>query len=210
MPTRPHLESLPLQALPRRELLDALARHYHHLQNEHKRAAPESGMRRRIEKRMLDVRERFDRALSEWVLEPELQQAWGEYLHYRASEPAGPPAIRPLLFRGISDAGSVAEIRGKQGEELEVVIDGSLVERVAALKDLARVDVPARFRLEPHEFVETFSASADALKALEDFLAQEGSPPPWEHAEELLADGLIETHFAVTPRGRRALASRKG
>jgi hypothetical protein len=197
-----------LGTLPRRELLDALARHYHHLQNEHKRAAPESGMRRRIEEQLLDVRERFERVLAEWVHEPELQQEWREYVHNRGPEPPGPPAIRPLVFRGISDAGSVAEIRRKQGEELEVQIDGSSVESIFGDKDFAGVELPARFRLDPFEFVEAWSTSPDALLALEDFLAEEGASPPWEHAAELLADGLIDTHFAVTPRGRRALASR--
>lgn len=197
-----------LGALPRREMLDALARHYHHLQNEHKRAAPESGIRRRIEEQLLEVREQFERVLVEWVPEAELQQAWREYLHNRAPEPPGPPAIRPLVFCGISDAGSVAEIRRKQGEELEVQVDGAPVESIVGEKDYAGVELHARFRLDPMEFVETWSTSADALQALEDFLAEEGGSPPWEHAAELLADGLIDTHFAVTPRGRRALASR--
>ena len=51
--------------LPRREVLEALAHEYHHLQNEHKRASLESRVRRRIEERLLDVRERFDRLLDE-------------------------------------------------------------------------------------------------------------------------------------------------
>jgi hypothetical protein len=46
--------------LPRREVLETLARRYHHLQNEHKRAGPESVVRRRIGERLLDVGERFD------------------------------------------------------------------------------------------------------------------------------------------------------
>jgi hypothetical protein len=51
----------------RREELEALARHYHHLQNEYKPAPPDSARRRRLEDRLLDVRERFDRVLEEWV-----------------------------------------------------------------------------------------------------------------------------------------------
>jgi hypothetical protein len=34
-----------------------------------------------------------------------------------------------------------------------------------------------------------------------------GESPPWEYASELLAGGLINVHFALTPRGRRALGS---
>ena len=41
--------------------------------------------------------------------------------------------------------------------------------------------------------------------ALADFL-ERGESPPWEHASELLEDGLIDVHFALTPRGHRALA----
>jgi hypothetical protein len=31
-----------------------------------------------------------------------------------------------------------------------------------------------------------------------------GASAPWEDATELVADGLIDTHFDLTPRGRRA------
>jgi hypothetical protein len=196
-----------LQAFPEREMLEALTRHYHHLQNEHKRAAPASSMRRRIEPRLLSVHEQFERFVEEWVPNEDLQQAWREHLQNRAPEPTGPPAIRPLAFRGVSDAGSVADVRGKPDEELAVVIDGSLAERIVAANDLASRHPSLRLRLDDIEFVETFSASADALEALEDFLT-DGESPPWEYAPELLADGLIDTHFALTPRGRRALARR--
>ena len=38
--------------------------------------------------------------------------------------------------------------------------------------------------------------------------AEESEPPPLGAASELLADGLIDVHFAATPRGRHALATR--
>jgi hypothetical protein len=50
--------------------------------------------------------------------------------------------------------------------------------------------------------------SDEALEALADFL-DEGGSPPWEYASELLADGLVDVHLALTPRGHRALASRR-
>jgi hypothetical protein len=195
----------PAAELPRRELLEALARQYHHLQNEHKRFPEGSTMRRRIEARLLDVGERFDRTLDEWVTEDDLRESWRRHLHYRAAVPEGPAAVRPLVFRGISDAGSVVEIRGGKGDDLDVVVDGSLVERIAATKDLGR-EVLSKFHVDGFEFRETFTASPDALEALDVFLAGEVSPP-WEHAIELLADGLIDTHFDLTPRGRRAQAA---
>jgi hypothetical protein len=194
-----------LEALPRRELLEAFAHHYHHLQNEHKRAAPESSVRRRIEPRMSHVRDQFERSLAESVADEELQQAWRKYLRYRGPEPPGPPPVEPLVFRGVSDDGATIEVRGKLGEELAVEIDGSLVGRIVAEKDFATAEPSFRFRLDRTEFSETFNASTDALQALADFL-DDGTSPPWEQAPELLADGLIDVHFALTPRGRRALA----
>jgi hypothetical protein len=193
-----------LETLPLREELDTLAHHYHHLQNEHERARPESAVRRVLEDRLLEVRDRLDRVLEEWVSDEELRNEWRAYLHNHRSDPSGPPAIRPLAFQGRSDAGSIAEIRRKD-DELEVEVDGALVERIVGDKDFS-VDRPVfRFRLNGTEFEETFSASPAALRALADFRDQ-GSPPPWEHASELLADGLIDVHFDLTPRGRRAVA----
>ncbi len=191
------------EALARHEELDALARYYHHLHNELERTKPEGGLRRQLQDRVLEVRERFDRLLDEWVPDAELRDAWREYLHNRRPEPEGPPTIRPLVFQGVSDAGSVVEIRGR-GDELEVRVDGALVERIAGEKDFSPTRPVVSFRLNGTEFHETFGASPEALAALADYRDAGGSPP-WEHASELLADGLVDVHFALTPRGRRAL-----
>ena len=194
-------------ARPLREELEALARHYHHLQNEHKRAAPESATRRRLEARLLHVRERFDRLVVELAPDDDARQAWSRHLHYREPMPPVPPAIEPLVFAGVSEAGSIVEIRRKGGDELAVEIDGSLAERIAARKDLA-VGPSHRFRLDHTEFDETFNTSDEALDALAEFLADGGSPP-WDHFAELYADGLVDSNVALTPRGRRALARRR-
>ena len=197
-----------VEELPRREVLQTLARRYHHLQNEHKRSGLESGVRRRIEEQLLDVRERFDRLLEEWVPDSELRQAWREHLHNRVAAPAGPAAIRPLVFRGRSEAGAVVEVRGRGGDELEVEIDGSVVARIAGEKDFTPVIPSFRWRFDGVEFGELFDVSNEALDALADFLRNDESPP-WEHAAELLADGLIDTNAGLTPRGRRALSRRQ-
>jgi hypothetical protein len=193
---------------PRRAELQTLVRHYRHLQNEHHRAPVDSAPRRRIEDKLLDVRQRFDRVLEEWVPEEDLRRAWWEHLHYRAPEPDGPPEIRPLVFAGRSDVtGSVVEIRGKRGEDLEVTVDGAPIERIDADENFSVTTPPARFRLNGNEFVEIFTASPEALQALAEYLDAEGESPPWDYAAGLLADGLIDTTFALTPRGRRALAT---
>jgi hypothetical protein len=198
-----------LVALPRREELEALARHYHHLRAEHERAPVESSTRRRLEERLLEVRERFERVLEEWVPDEELRQEWRDYLHYRRPEPEGPEPIRRVVFRGRSDVGTNVEITGA-GDELRVEVDGSLVERIDGDEDFTDPRPLVRFRLNGVEFQETFQASPAAVRALADFVESEGSSPPWEHAAELLADGLIDVHFDLTPRGRRALAGSTG
>jgi hypothetical protein len=81
------------------------------------------------------------------------------------------------------------------------------VERIAAEKDLASTRPGLRIRIDGTEFTETFEVAGEALDALVDFHELGGSPP-WEHASELLADGLIDAHFALTARGKRALAGR--
>lgn len=192
------------EVLPRREELDALAHYYHHLRNEHERSSPESSVRRELEDRLLRVRERFERVLEEWVPDEDLRAAWLEHLKNRAPRPDGPEPIEPLVYQGVSEtSGSVLELRGS-ADELEARIDGALVGRVVAEKDLAK-DRPFPFRFEGQEFRETFNVSDEALAALRDFV-DDGGHPPWEHAAELLAAGLIDVHFDLTPRGRRALA----
>ena len=192
-----------IEELPRREELETLVRYYHHIQNEHKRAAPEGRVRRRLEDRLLDVQRRFERLLAEWVRDDDLARAWLDHLHYRASVPAGPPPIRPLVFRGQNEAGAVAEIRRK-GDELAVTVDGSLAERLQ-VKDFPSDGRPDEFRVSETTFTETFTASDEEMRELSDFLDDGDRQPPWGYAAELLADGLIDVHFALTPRGRRAL-----
>jgi hypothetical protein len=191
--------------VPVREELDALVRHYHHLQRTHQEEPRGSSARRHVEEKLIDVRERIDRLLEEWVRDEELRQEWHDYLEHHAPPPTQPPAIRPLLFAGVSDAGSVAVVRRAPDDTLAVEIDGKLELRVVADKDLAATVPPLRLRLDDDLFTETFSVSDEALGALEDFLEQGGSPP-WDFASELLADGLIDVNFGVTARGRRALA----
>jgi hypothetical protein len=194
-----------LEALPRREELSALARHYHDLQREHQEAPPESSVRRRIEDRLLDVRARFDRLLEEWLPE-DLREQWREFLDHHAAEPDGPPAIEPLVFKAVSDVtGSTLEVRGR-GDEHRVFVDGALSERVVADRDFASTAGPLTWRYEDIDYAEVFDASPEAIDPLATFAGAGGGSPPWDFATELLADGLIDVHFALTPRGHRALA----
>jgi predicted RNase H-like HicB family nuclease len=201
-------KSAATSTLPIREELDALVRSYHHLQRVHQEEPEGSSARRHAEKRLQDVRERLDRVLEEWVPDDELREAWRQYLEHHGPEPAEPEAIDLVVFRGVGEAsGSVAVVR-RGPDAYSVEIDGVLTDRVVADKDLSPTISPLRFRVDGFEFDETFEASDEALDALVTFLAEESEPPPWEYARELLADGLIDVHFAETPRGRRALSTR--
>jgi hypothetical protein len=194
-----------LLALPLREELETLAGYVHRLETQRSKLGPGSA-RRHLEDHLAVVRERFARLLEEWIADPELRQAWREYLDHHAPEPAEPPAIRRLVFRGRGEAsGSIVEVTGR-GDELSVEVDGAFAERVAGEKDFTSVLPGLRWRLNSTEFEEIVDASPEALQALAEF-SEQGGEPPWERAAELLADGLIDVHFELTPRGKRALAA---
>lgn len=122
-------------------------------------------MRRELEQELQRVRERFDRILDEWVHDEELREAWRAHLHTHAPAPAGPPGIEPLVFRRESDAGSVAEVHGS-GDELEVWVDGALLERVAAEKDLQSRQPGLAFSVDEFEFRETRALDRRATSML--------------------------------------------
>ena len=203
----PRRRSPEASALPLREELAALVHHYQHLHNGVEHEKPEGSTRRELENKVLDVRERFDRLLEEWVPGDDLREQWREYIHGRRREPDEPAAIEPIAFQGVTDAGSVVRVRG-EADEYGVWVDGSLQERIAAQKDLS-VDKPVlHFRWDGKEIAETFNASEEALGALAQYRDDADSSPPWDYASELLADGLIDVHFDLTPRGKRATAAR--
>jgi hypothetical protein len=61
--------------------------------------------------------------------------------------------------------------------------------------------------VDDQRFTEIFGAGPEAVDALRAFTSNPG-PPPRAWALELLRDGLIDRHFALTERGRRSLARR--
>ncbi|HEX9378182.1 MAG TPA: hypothetical protein VF872_01205 [Gaiellaceae bacterium] len=192
-------------ALPLRGELGALVHHYQHLHNDLEREKPEGSTWRELEQKLLETRERFDRLLEEWVADEVLREQWREYIRNRRRGPDEPAGIEPLAFQGVDDAGSVVQVRGK-ADEYGVWVDGSLQERIAARKDLS-VDKPVlHFRWDGKEIAETFNASEETLNALAAYRDDSDVSPPWEYASELLADGLIDVHFDLTPRGKRAIA----
>lgn len=197
-----------MQGAVSRDELEAIVREIRHVREEHRRANPGSGVRRRLEAELLELEADFERLLEEWVTDEETRAAWRAHLYDDGPEPAEPEPEPPLVFRGRSEAGSVVEIRRRPGGELVVEVDGAPVVRVEGEQDFSGTEAPHTFTLDSIAFEETFAASEAALEALREFVAGRAPRPPWRYAAELAADGLIDRHFDLTPRGRRALAAR--
>jgi hypothetical protein len=184
--------------------LQDLAREYHHLVEEHRRAGVEGTARRQFDARLKRLGRRFERVLGEWVGSEELRSRWLAHLYDGAAAPATLEPDRPLVFRGRSEAGSVVEVRERGRDLYDVEVDGTLVERVGGGLDFAG-NAPHVFRLGGSEFREEFAASSAAVGRLRDFVVGSLTAPPWADVLELAADGLIDASFGLTERGRRAL-----
>jgi hypothetical protein len=191
-----------------RTLLVQIAHEFRHVREEHRRMHAGGRGRRRDQLRLDELEGRFERIVAEWIDDEALRERWRLYLHSGGEAPAEPAAdIHPLVYRGASDAGSIVELRTAGESELEVWIDGVLAERTSARAELRGTGPPAQLDVGGVRSRETFGAPTDALHALNDFVSN-GGRPPWEHASALVSDGLVDDHFALTPRGHRALHSR--
>ena len=189
-----------------RDELEAVVAEYRHLLEEHRRAGADGTVRRHMAARLHDLETRFGQLLDEWAPGEELQSAWHAHLHEGAAAPAHPASARPLVFRGAAETGSLVEIRGHADGDCDVIVDGTPVERIEAELDFSGTRTPHDFELDGLVFRETFTASEPALEALGEFVAERAPQPPWRFAPELKGDGLIDSHFGLTPRGHRALA----
>ena len=189
-----------------RDELEAIVGEYHHLREEHRRAQAAGRVRRHMETRLRQLETRFERILDNWAPDEELRASWHAHLHRDAPEPAQPTSPRPLVFRGRAETGSVVEIRERADGDYDVDVDGRLVERVEGKLDFSGKDRASTFTLGDLVYREVFSASRPALEALDEFVAGRAPRPPWRSAPELVADGLVDRHVGLTPRGHRALA----
>ena len=200
------LPAMATRTAPSRRELELLVAEYRHLRSEHERAGEGSRARRHLQDRLLELSGRLDRLLEVWVAEEETREAWRAHLHHGDRAPAEPGESLPMLvFRGRSQAGSMAEVRERPDGDCDVYVDGGLVERAELGDDLTH-DLPCTLRLDGLEFDEVFDVSAEALAAAKEYFAAPAGRPPWQQARELVADGIVDTTFALTPRGRRALA----
>jgi hypothetical protein len=191
-----------------RDELEALVTEFRHVREEHRRTDEGSSVRRHLRDRLAELEADLERLLEEWVDDGDARRAWREHLHGDASEP-NVPTVRPaLVYRGCSESGSTVEVRERAEGGYGVEIDGCLVERIEGELDFVGRRSPHALSLAGISFNETFGVSRRALEALSEFVAESDPFPPWPSAAELAADGLVDRHFALTPRGQRALAAR--
>jgi hypothetical protein len=183
--------------------LEEIVREYHHLLEEHRRTGPESTARRHLHAHLDELEHRFERLIGETVAGESERVAWRARLHHGAEAPPSAPA-RPLAFKGRSEAGSVVEIRERPDGDFDVEIDGVPIDRLGDHIDF-HVYVDG-----DREYPEVFDAPPAAREALAAWVADPAGEPPWEHAHDLLDDGLIDRYFGLTDRGRRAVHGRTG
>jgi hypothetical protein len=182
-----------------------------HVHNEHARASATT-IRRKLGARLLELEERFERVLTESVPDEALRHLWHEHLHQRAPAPAEPPGVRMILFRGRSEAGSEVVVHEAPGErdaqagDVTVEVDGAVVNQVRGLDLRHEMEGWVFHTAGTGDFRETVVVSAETLEALRASVENPRGEPPWEHVRELAADGLVDRHFGLTPRGRRVLS----
>jgi hypothetical protein len=191
------------RAVPLREELEALAHAYHLLEAEIGRLDADDPEPRELDEELLRIHKRFERVLEESLRDDGLGDRWHAHLHLRAAVPPEPPPADPVVFRGESDAGSVVEVR-RHGDALDVRVDGEPAEGLADPDELRTRRPGLTLRVGDTEFHETFEASAPAIHELAEY-AETRRKPPWQHATELLEDGLVDPEWEITPRGRRAI-----
>lgn len=189
--------------------LAELGRAFRHVQAEHEREAPQGARRRRQRAEMERLTRDFERVLAHWVHDDALRDAWRSYFRSGTDEPEQPRLAAPPLFRGRAQAGAVIELRGAPDGGYDLVVDGAVAEHHETPWHLEPE------RIEPIQIgewtcTELFEAPDEAVGALRAFLARPGAEPPWEWARPLYEDGLIDRDFAVTPRGARRVAERRG
>lgn len=178
------------------DTLREITREFRHVQAWHQRKGLDSSRRRRQRQDLSELERKFELVLEHWIDAAD-RVAWREHFHHGGEIPEESD-IRPLLFKGRSDAGALIEIHPFDQHENEIRIDGTPMGRLPV--DLP-LDPPLRFA--GVEYEEVFAAPEAALDALRRYCAEGTGEPPWEWARELYADGLIDPTFGLTPRGRR-------
>jgi hypothetical protein len=179
--------------------LSEIAQEFRHRQAEHEREGPEGSWRRREGARLAELERHFETLLARWIDDPAERELWRAHLYRGESQPEL-RAADMLLYKGCSAEGSLMEIREQEPGEHIVVIDGTRVDHFEPDLPIAS---PTSFGGSLYD--ETFDSPPEAIGALNAFLSGATREPPWPWATTLHSDGIIDTTFALTARGRRLL-----
>jgi protein required for attachment to host cells len=184
--------------------LVALAREFHHVQQEHGREGVQGTTRRGLEAKMQRLVVRFEALLDHWVTDGSLRDAWMRHLYQGDPAPDEPRFPAPLLFKGATEAGGIIEIRRAADGFHDVLLDGAVIRHEEVPWHLDS-DLIGPVQIGERTCVEVFAAPAEAVDALATFLSTPEAEPPRAWARALLEDGLIGPDFELTPRGQRRL-----
>lgn len=184
--------------------LRQVAAEFRHLRNEHKREGEHGRTRREIGTRLDAYEQRFQTLLDHWVYDESTREAWREHFYRGGAAPDDELERAPPIFLGRSAAGSEIRIGPSNNGEYDVVIDGTRVDR-----ESSTLTIPANgtAHILGQTWREFTTAPPEALAALKKHCAAANGAPPWQWARALLADGLIDTNFSLTPRGRRVISA---
>lgn len=186
------------------ELLTRLGSEYRHFKQEHDREPVDHPTRRVLEGKIRRLGERFEQILSEWIQDEELRRQWIQYRQGDGPPPDGPSIATPPEFKGLTDAGSQVEIRPTEDGGHDILVDGR-IESHESVPWYLDPDLIEPIEIGARTCRETFDAPPEAVQALAAFLTTPEAEPPWPWARALLADGLIDYNFSLTPRGQRRL-----
>jgi hypothetical protein len=185
------------------DLLQRIVEEYRHVQGEHERLSEGSSLRRKREADLKELESHFETLLARWFPDEALRQKWRGHLFRGGPRPKLERELPPI-FKGRSDAGSVLTVRPTDADEWEYVVDGTLE---AHHPPGWHYGGPTRVELVGQQFDEVFDAPDDALEALRAHVSDPSDEPPWEWAQALFEDGLVDIHFSLTDRGRRAVGT---
>lgn len=185
--------------------LDEVAHEYRHVHEDHRRAAPRSRVRRQLDARLRELRRRFEHLLATAPVTDLDRRRWRDRLRGRSGSPPSATDLRPLLFRGRSNAGSELCLVEAPGGLIDAIVNGAVAAVLDDARELAATRPDLVFALNGLRFRETFGVSPVAAADLRDAL-KTGRRPRQKHVRELIADGLIDRNLDLTARGRRALA----
>lgn len=184
--------------------LALVLREYRRLREEHRHAGAESSTRRKLESRMEQLRRRFERLVAEAPLGVRARARWTAAFERAVAAPEMHYELRPILFRGRSEAGNELTLLPALDGTVEAFVDGAAVAVIDRADELTRTGSGLGFELDGTMFRETVAAPDTMLVDLRAAL-EEGRRPRTENLPSLIAEGLLDRELGLTARGRRAL-----